>query len=113
MSSITWGVCSKQRTVTVFCMTCREVSNLHAPVVEALELKMAAEASHVCPGAPHPLAVAVASGDAFATSIHVRPAFDLATPDEKKRQRVEIDADIARFEAAGGKVQLLALGVAA
>lgn len=54
MSDVIWGVCSKQRTVTVFCMTCREVFNLHAPMVEALELKMEAEASHVCPGGPIP-----------------------------------------------------------
>ncbi|MBN5087673.1 hypothetical protein JY460_06090 [Stenotrophomonas maltophilia] len=55
MTAVTWGVC-KQRTATVFCMTCREVFNLHAPMVEALELKMTAEASHVCPGAPMPVA---------------------------------------------------------
>jgi hypothetical protein len=41
------------------------------------------------------------------TSIHVQPTFDLATQAEKDRQRSEIDADIARFEAAGGKVQIL------
>ncbi|WP_414497684.1 hypothetical protein [Stenotrophomonas maltophilia] len=55
MSDVIWGVCSKQRTVTVFCMTCREVFNQHAPMVEALELKMAAEANHVCPGAQIPV----------------------------------------------------------
>ncbi|HHA2725582.1 Uncharacterised protein [Stenotrophomonas maltophilia] len=41
------------------------------------------------------------------TSIHVQPTFDLATQAEKDRQRAEIDANIARFEAAGGKVQKL------
>jgi hypothetical protein len=41
------------------------------------------------------------------TSIHVQPTFDLATQAEKNRQRAEIDADITRFEAAGGKVQNL------
>ncbi|MCO7500361.1 hypothetical protein NJG17_10675 [Stenotrophomonas maltophilia] len=41
------------------------------------------------------------------TSIHVQPTFDLATQAEKDRQRSEIDADIARFQAAGGKVQKL------
>lgn len=55
MSAITWGVCSAQRTVTVFCTACRKVLNLHAPMVEALELKMAAEARHVCPGTPIPV----------------------------------------------------------
>lgn len=48
MGAVTWGVCNKQRTVTVFCMRCREVFNLHAPVADALELTMAAEASHKC-----------------------------------------------------------------
>lgn len=56
MSSITWGVCTKERTVSVFCSACRAVFNLHAPMVEALELKMAAETSHVCPGTPAPVA---------------------------------------------------------
>lgn len=56
MTAVTWGVCSAQRTVTVFCTPCRKVLNLHAPMVEALELKMAAEASHACPGAPAPVA---------------------------------------------------------
>ncbi len=55
MSSITWGVCTKERTVTVFCNVCRTVFNLHEPMVEALELKMTAESSHVCPGAPTPV----------------------------------------------------------
>ncbi len=39
------------------------------------------------------------------TSIHVQPLFDSATQQEKARQAAEIAADIARFEAAGGKVQ--------
>ncbi|EED37840.1 hypothetical protein SSKA14_849 [Stenotrophomonas sp. SKA14] len=56
MSLVTWGVCTKERTVSVFCSACRAVFNLHAPMVEALELKMAAEASHVCPGATMPVA---------------------------------------------------------
>jgi hypothetical protein len=41
------------------------------------------------------------------TSNHVQPTFDMATQAEKNRQRAEIDADIARFKAAGGKVQKL------
>ncbi|RRU74119.1 hypothetical protein [Stenotrophomonas maltophilia] len=56
MSAITWGVCTKERTVSVFCSVCRAVFNLHAPMVEALELKMAAEVSHVCTGATMPVA---------------------------------------------------------
>jgi hypothetical protein len=56
MSCVTWGVCNRERTVTVFCNVCRTVFNLHAPMVEALELKMAAETSHVCPGTTMPVA---------------------------------------------------------
>lgn len=41
------------------------------------------------------------------TSIHVQPTFDLATQAEKNRQRTDIADDIARWEAAGGKVQKL------
>lgn len=41
------------------------------------------------------------------TSIHVQPLFDSATQREKDRQAAEIAADIARFVAAGGKVQRL------
>ncbi|ENE1253993.1 hypothetical protein ABM187_004234 [Stenotrophomonas maltophilia] len=41
------------------------------------------------------------------TSIHVQPTFDLATQAEKDRQRTEIADDVARWEAAGGKVQIL------
>jgi hypothetical protein len=48
MSAVTWGVCSKRRTVTVFCMDCRKVFHRHAPMIEALELKMAAQATHDC-----------------------------------------------------------------
>jgi len=48
VSGVTWAVCRNQRSVTVFCLDCREVLHRHAPMVEALELKMAAEASHDC-----------------------------------------------------------------
>lgn len=41
------------------------------------------------------------------TSIHVQPTFDLATQAEKDRQRAEIADDVARWQAAGGKVQKL------
>ncbi|QEU34100.1 hypothetical protein [Stenotrophomonas maltophilia] len=41
------------------------------------------------------------------TSIHVQPTFDLSTQAEKNRQRSEIADDVARWEAAGGKVQKL------
>lgn len=41
------------------------------------------------------------------TSIHVQPTFDLATQAEKNRQRTEIADDVARWEAAGGKIQIL------
>lgn len=49
MSAVTWGVCSKDRTATVFCMACRAVLNLHVPLVEALEFKRAAQDAHTCP----------------------------------------------------------------
>lgn len=48
MGAVTWGVCSKGQTVTVFCFGCRKVFSLHAPMADARELKMAAEASHEC-----------------------------------------------------------------
>ncbi len=41
------------------------------------------------------------------TSIHVQPTFDLATLAEKNRQRAELADDVARWQAAGGKVQKL------
>lgn len=41
------------------------------------------------------------------TSIHVQPTFDMATQAEKERQRQEIADDVARWQAAGGKVQKL------
>ncbi len=41
------------------------------------------------------------------TSIHVQPTFDLATQAEKDRQRAELADDVARWQAAGGKVQKL------
>lgn len=41
------------------------------------------------------------------TSIHVQPTFDLATQAEEDRQRQEIADDVARWQAAGGKVQKL------
>ncbi|HIE1458423.1 TPA: hypothetical protein ACXJST_000331 [Stenotrophomonas maltophilia] len=41
------------------------------------------------------------------TSIHVQPTFDLATHAEKDRQRAELADDVARWQAAGGKVQKL------
>lgn len=48
MGEVTWAVCSKRQTVTVFCTGCRKVFNLHAPMADARELKMAAEANHEC-----------------------------------------------------------------
>lgn len=41
------------------------------------------------------------------TSIHVQPTFDLAAQAEKDRQRAELADDVARWQAAGGKVQKL------
>lgn len=41
------------------------------------------------------------------TSIQVQPTFDLATQAEKDRQRAELADDVARWQAAGGKVQKL------
>lgn len=41
------------------------------------------------------------------TSIHVQPLFDSATQQQKDAEAQQIAADIARFEAAGGKVQKL------
>ncbi len=41
------------------------------------------------------------------TSIHVKPVFSGATDREKEQDRQKLASDIARFEAAGGKVQVL------
>ncbi|MCJ8005731.1 hypothetical protein MU483_13740 [Staphylococcus aureus] len=41
------------------------------------------------------------------TSIHVKPAFSGATDREKDQARQKLEADMARFEAGGGKVQVL------
>lgn len=41
------------------------------------------------------------------TSIHVKPVFSGATDREKEQDRQRLASDIARFEASGGKVQLL------
>ncbi|MRI41727.1 hypothetical protein D5301_05650 [Stenotrophomonas sp. MH181796] len=41
------------------------------------------------------------------TSIHVKPAFSGETDREKDQARQKLEADMARFEAAGGKVQVL------
>ena len=40
-------------------------------------------------------------------SIHVKPVFSGATDREKDLARQKLEADMARFEAAGGKVQIL------
>lgn len=42
------------------------------------------------------------------TSIHVKPVFSGATDREKEQDRQRLASDIARFEAGGGKVQILA-----
>lgn len=41
------------------------------------------------------------------TSIHVKPVFSGATDREKEQDRQKLANDIARFEAGGGKVQVL------
>lgn len=41
------------------------------------------------------------------SSIHVRPVFGQASDREKEEDRQKLASDIARFEAAGGKVQML------
>lgn len=41
------------------------------------------------------------------TSIHVKPVFSGATDREKEQDRQKLASDFARFEAAGGKVQVL------
>ncbi|WNB79597.1 MULTISPECIES: hypothetical protein [unclassified Stenotrophomonas] len=40
-------------------------------------------------------------------SIHVKPVFSGATDREKEQDRQRLASDIARFEAGGGKVQIL------
>lgn len=41
------------------------------------------------------------------TSIHVQPLFDSATQQQKDAEAQQIAADVARFQAAGGKVEVL------
>ncbi|WP_329763959.1 hypothetical protein [Stenotrophomonas geniculata] len=41
------------------------------------------------------------------TSINVKPVFSGATDREKEQDRQRLACDIARFEAGGGKVQIL------
>lgn len=41
------------------------------------------------------------------TSIHVKPVFSGATDREKEQDRQKLAADMARFQKAGGKVQVL------
>jgi len=41
------------------------------------------------------------------TSIHVKPVFSGATDREKDQARQKLGSDLARFEAGGGKVQVL------
>lgn len=41
------------------------------------------------------------------TSIHVKPVFSGATDREKDQARQKLASDLARFEAAGGEVQIL------
>lgn len=43
------------------------------------------------------------------TSIHVKSVFSGATDREKEQDRQKLASDIARFEAAGGKVQVLGI----
>ncbi|HDS1132392.1 TPA: hypothetical protein UM365_000191 [Stenotrophomonas maltophilia] len=40
------------------------------------------------------------------TSIHVKPVFSGATDREKDQARQKLASDIARFKAAGGKVEI-------
>lgn len=44
------------------------------------------------------------------TSIHVKPVFSGATDREKDQARLKLEADMARFAAAGGQVQVLGTG---
>ncbi|MGG6341678.1 hypothetical protein ACQ5SA_00355 [Stenotrophomonas indicatrix] len=41
------------------------------------------------------------------SSIHVKPVFSGATDREKEQDRQKLASDIARFEAGGGKAQVL------
>ncbi len=41
------------------------------------------------------------------SSIHVRPVFGQASDRDKEQDRQKLASDIARFEAGGGKVQVL------
>lgn len=41
------------------------------------------------------------------TSIHVKPVFSGATDREKDQARQKLEADMERFAAAGGQVQVL------
>ncbi len=41
------------------------------------------------------------------SSIHVRPVFGQASDRDKEQDRQKLARDIARFEAGGGKVQVL------
>lgn len=41
------------------------------------------------------------------TSIHVKPVFSGANDREKEQARQKLEADMARFAAAGGQVQVL------
>lgn len=41
------------------------------------------------------------------TSIHVKPVFSGATDREKDQARQKLEADMARFKASGGKVEIL------
>lgn len=41
------------------------------------------------------------------TSIHAQPVFDAATARDKAQQAEQLAADIAEFQRAGGKVQIL------
>ncbi|HFF2842367.1 TPA: hypothetical protein ACGCEE_000080 [Stenotrophomonas maltophilia] len=41
------------------------------------------------------------------TSIHVKPVFRGATDREKDQARQKLASDMARFEAGGGKVEIL------
>lgn len=41
------------------------------------------------------------------TTIHVQPTFDLGTRRQKEAESAEIDKDMRRFLAAGGKIQVI------
>lgn len=45
------------------------------------------------------------------TSIHVKPVFSGATDREKEQDRKKLASDLARFEAAGGRVQVLGTSI--